>query len=104
MNCLKPDTDKTLLMLKIVYAKTHVQWNPHFYTKIQDLTILHDKEQLWWSNQHVLIMKLSKRTQLSHFQHFIPRTFLDNSLLLKKSRRQFIFLFTPATHILKFNF
>ena len=88
MNCLKPDTGKTLLMFNIVYAKTHVQWNPHFYTKIQ--------EQLWGSNQHILIMKLSKRTQLWHFQHFIPRTFLDNLLLSKKSRRQFIFLFTPA--------
>ena len=41
----------------------------------------HDKELLWGSNRHVLIMKLSKRTQLSHFQHFIPRTFLDNLLL-----------------------
>ena len=81
MNCLRPDTGKTLLMFNIVYAKTHVQWNPHFYTKIHYLTIQHDKEQLWGSNQHVLIMKLSKRTQLSHFQHFIPRTFLDNLLL-----------------------
>ena len=67
MNCPKPDTGKTLLMFNIVYAKTHVQWNPDFYTKIQDLTIYNDKEQLCGSNQHVLIMKLSKRTQLSYF-------------------------------------
>ena len=30
---------------------------------------------------HEIIMKLSKLTQLSHFQHFIPRTFLDNCSL-----------------------
>ena len=39
------------------------------------------EEQLGGSNQHVLIMKLSKRTQLWHFQHFMLRTFLDNLLL-----------------------
>ena len=42
---------------------------------------IHDKEQLWGSNQHLLIMKLSKRTQLLHFQRFISRTFLDDLLL-----------------------
>ena len=41
-------------------------------------------------------MNKSKRTQMSYFQNFIPRTFLDNLSLKKKSRRQFIFLCTPA--------
>ena len=41
-------------------------------------------------------MKLSKRTKLSYLQNFISRTFLDNFLPEKKSRRQFTFLCAPA--------
>ena len=47
-------------------------------------------------------MNKSKRTQLSHFQNFILRTFLDNLSLKKKSRRQFTFLCTPASNYPKF--
>ena len=33
-----------------------------------------------------------------YFQNFVSRTFLDNLLLEKKSRRQFTFLCTPGHH------
>ena len=46
--------------------------------------------------KHILTMKLSKRNKLLYFQNFISRTFLDSLSLEKKSRRQFIFLFTPV--------
>ena len=46
--------------------------------------------------KHILTMKLSKQNKLSYFHNFISRTFLDNLALEKKSRRQFIFLFTPG--------
>ena len=41
-------------------------------------------------------MNKSNRTQISHFQNFITRTFLDNLSLKKKSHRRFIFLCTPG--------
>ena len=46
--------------------------------------------------KQILPMKSSKHTKLSYFQNFISGTFLDNLSLDKKSRRQFILLFTPG--------
>ena len=48
--------------------------------------------------KHILTLKLSKRNKLLCFQNFISHTFLDNLSLDKKSRRQFLFLFTPGLH------
>ena len=48
--------------------------------------------------KHILTMKSSKQIELLDFQIFMSRTFLDNLLLKKRSRRQFIFLFTPVRH------
>ena len=42
MNYPKPDTDTTLLMFNIVYAKTHVHWNPDFHNKIKYFKCLQD--------------------------------------------------------------
>ena len=61
-------------MFKFFYAKTEFT----FDTKIKDLTIYQDREQLLVSNQHISIINKSKHTQLLHSQNFIQRIFLDN--------------------------
>ena len=83
------------------YAKTPVQWHPHYHTKIKYVTIKQLENSYCGQMKHILTMKISKHTKLSYFQNFKSPTFLDNMLLEKKSRRQFIFLCTPGSAHLK---
>ena len=44
--------------------------------------------------KHILIIKLSKRNKLLHFQNFILRTFLDN-LSLEKNLVDSLYFYSP---------